>query len=163
MSKEPSFGTTKGVAMGAYTLAAALLALVAGSQQRADAPPQPGANDVSVTVRYTGKGPVNEAHQILVFLFAEASVDAQSEPLAREVIKENGGVATFRNVAVNPVYVYVVYDEKGDYTGIGGPPPEGTPVGRYMTDPAQATAAPVKPGSKVKMSFGEEWRWRGGL
>jgi hypothetical protein len=39
------------------------------------------AADLTVTVTYTGKGKVDEAHEILVFLFNDPNITAQSVPL----------------------------------------------------------------------------------
>jgi hypothetical protein len=110
------------------------------------------AGDVAVTVTYKGKGTVDETHEIWVFLFPSAEI-AGARPLATEVVKKNGGTATFANVTQSPVYIRTVYDEKGDYDGFSGPPPPGTPIGQFSKD--AKTIAPVTPGpgAKVKVTF----------
>ena len=117
------------------------------------------AGDVSVTVTYTGKGKVDEAHEILVFLFDHPTPAAGSEPLGMQVTTKSGGTVTFKGVARDPVYITLVYDEAGNYDGQGGPPPAGAPIGSYMKN---GKAIPVKPGAdaKVKVSFDDSVRWK---
>jgi hypothetical protein len=117
------------------------------------------AGDVSVTASYKGKGPVDPKHAILVFLFDHPTPTAASEPLAMQVITKNGETVTFKNVATEPVYVTVVYDEKATYDGKSGPPPEGTPIGSYAK---AGKPVPVKPGpdAKVTVAFDDSRRWK---
>ena len=137
--------------------------------QKPPPPPPPAAvaeKNVSVTVNYTAKGPVDAGHAILVFLFSDPNIGAQSQPIGpAQLIQKNGGSVTFKDVAASPVYIAVVYNEKGDYTGVGGPPPVGTPVAIYSKDPKdpKSPALAVTPGPKttVKMSFSDATRFGG--
>jgi len=135
-------------ALGAVTVAASAAVI-----------PVVRAGDVVVTATYKGKGPVDEKHAIVVFLFDHATPTAESRPLAREIIAKNGGSAKFTAVAASPVYVTVVYDEKSNYTGVGGPPPAGTPIGRPMKD---GKPVPVTPGpsTKISVTFDDSQRWK---
>jgi hypothetical protein len=110
------------------------------------------AGDVAVTVTYKGKGAVDQTHEIWVFLFPSPEI-AGARPIATEVVRKNGGTATFTGITQSPVYIRTVYDEKGDYDGFSGPPPPGTPIGQYSK--AAKTIAPVTPGpgAKIKMAF----------
>ena len=119
---------------------------------------QPESN-VNVTVSYTGKGTVSDANQIWVFLFKTPDVNASSQPLDVRALGKNGSTAQFTAVGSEPVYVYVLYDEKGGYDGRLGPPPAGTPIGMYSLD--KKTAAPVKAakGTQLKITFGDSVRW----
>ena len=119
------------------------------------------AGDVNVTVTYKGKGPVDDTHEIWVFLFDTPTVDAQSQPVMTATVKKSGGTATFKNVTQDTVYVRMAYDEKGTYDGLTGPPPPGTPIGMYSID--GKTAAPIKPGraAKVKVTFDDSRRMGG--
>ena len=124
-------------------------------------PPAPAAKDVTVTVVYTGKGAVDAKHNVLVFLFADPNVGPNSMPLGGpQVIQKNGSTVTFKDVSTSPVYVVAVYDEQGGYTGLGGPPPAGTPIGMYSKD-AKSPPAPVTPGPKtaLKMTFNDAQRF----
>ncbi len=138
------------------------LTLVAGSgagraQEKAAEKP-PGAREVSVTVTYTGKGPVDQTHELWVYLFDRAEIGAESEPLAIQPIRKSGGTTTFKHVTADPVYVAVAYDEKGDFDA-QGEPPVGTPITIYAKD---GKSIPVKPGpqGKVTITFDETVRWK---
>jgi hypothetical protein len=62
-------------------------------------------------------------------------------------------------VAATPVYVTVVYDEKSNYSGVGGPPPAGTPIGRPLKG---GKPVPVTPGpdAKISVTFDDSQRWK---
>ncbi len=114
--------------------------------------------DVTVTASYTGKGKVDEQHEILVFLFDHPVPTAESEPLMMRPVNKSGGTVTFKDVSIDTVYVVMVYDEKGNYDGTSGPPPEGHPIGTYSKG---GKPVPIKPGPNVKVtaSFDDSRRW----
>jgi len=116
------------------------------------------AGDITVTVSYTGKGKVDDTHEILVFLFDHPTPTAESMPLAMQVITKSGGTATFKNVTQDVVYITLVYDENANYDGRSGPPPAGAPISAYAKD---GKPVPVKPGPDVKLkaSFDDSRRW----
>ena len=116
------------------------------------------AGDVSVTVTYTGKGKVDDTHEILVFLFDHPTPTEGSMPLEMQVMTKSGGTVTFKDVAATPVYITVVYDEAANYDGMS-PPPPGAPIGAYQKD---GKAIPVTPGpaAKIKLSFDDSVRWK---
>jgi hypothetical protein len=116
------------------------------------------AADLGVTVTYTGKVPVDAKHDILVFLFADANITADSIPLAVQNIPSNGGTTTFKNVTDDPVYVVTVFDEQANYTGIGGPPPPGLPWAIYGKSGKAIAVSPAKT-PQIKMTFDESRRW----
>ena len=115
-------------------------------------------SDLTVTATYMGKGKVDETHEILVFLFDHPNPTADSEPLAVSAVTRSGGATTFTNVAADTVYVVLVYDEKANYDGRSGPPPQGHPIGIYSK---AGKAVPVKlaPGTKVSATFDDSRRW----
>ena len=127
-----------------------LAASVATAQQGAD---------LTVTVSYTGKGPVNDKSDVLVFLFDHPEPTGDSRPLGLQSVTKNGGVATFKAVTAPTVYVIAVYDEKANYDGKSGPPPAGTP---YATYSKAGKAVPVQPAKtpKVAFKFGDQKRWK---
>ena len=145
----------------ASAFAAATADKYAQAQKPPPPPPAAAVKTVTVTVSYTGKGAVDPGHAILLFLFSDPNVGPSSIPLAGpQVAEKNGATVTFKDVSTSPVYVVAVYNEKGDYNGIGGPPPPGTPFGMYSKDP-KSPAAPVTPGPKtaIKMSFNDAKRF----
>jgi hypothetical protein len=119
------------------------------------------AGDLTVTASYSGKGNVDATHEIWVFLFDTPNVNSGSQPVATQALTKNGGVATFKNVAQDTVYILMAYDDKGTYDGNAGPPPAGTPVGMYTKD--GKVPAPVKPGpgAKIKTAFDDSRRMGG--
>ena len=128
---------------------------------RAATPPAPqapaaaaaaGQQNLTVTVKYTGKGVVDASHDVLVALLPGPQVGPQSRPLQMQSVTKNGGVATFTNVGSSPVYVLAVYDDKGTYDYQAGPPPAGTPMGWYMA-PKTTVPAPVTPGAKATVAL----------
>jgi hypothetical protein len=114
------------------------------------------AGDITVSASYKGKGPIDEKHKILVFLFDHPNPVSGSEPIGLQMIAKNGDVVTFKGVKVNPVYVTMVYDEKSNYDG-KSPPPPGAPFGSYSKG---GKTIPVKPGEKVKATFDDSVRWK---
>ena len=115
--------------------------------------------DLTVTVSYTGKGPVNDKNDVLVFLFDQPEPTANSRPLALQTVTKNGGIATFKGVTAATVYVVAVYDEKANYDGKSGPPPTGAPIATYSKagKPVPVNAAKTP---KVAFKFGDEKRWK---
>jgi uncharacterized protein (DUF2141 family) len=114
--------------------------------------------DLTVTATYKGKGPIDETHEILVFVFDTPDITPGMRPLGVQRITKNGGSATFKNLD-GIVYVRTAYDESGTYDAQLGPP-VGLPIGMYTTD--RKTAAPVKiaPGTKVSVVFTEAIRYQ---
>ena len=50
---------------------------------------------VRVTVKYTGKGPVDETHRVWLWLFDTPDIGPGSMPIAELSIGKNGDTATF--------------------------------------------------------------------
>ena len=106
---------------------------------KAAAAAKTAATDVAVTVAYKGKGAVDAGHKIIVFALTDSNVTSNSRPIGTEFASKNGETVTFKNVA-SPIYVFAVYDEKGTYDGVSGPPPPAFPrrsTARRRKDPRQ--------------------------
>jgi hypothetical protein len=123
------------------------------------APAAAAATEVGVTVNYKGKGPVDAGHKIVLFAFGDPNITSGSRPIgAAQFASKNGETLTFKNIT-SPIYVFAVYDEKGSYDGVSGPPPAGLPSTIYRKAPKGAPTA-VAPGSPVvKFSFDDSERW----
>lgn len=143
----------------ALSIVTLLVPASASAQARGQAPAPAAAasTDRTIAVTYKGKGVVDATHDIIVFAFDHAEVNANSRPLDHKYVQKNGGTATFSGLA-DPVYFFVVYDEKGDYDGQSGPPPAGTPMALYSGPKGEPLQ--VKPGGKVKMTFTDAKRWK---
>ena len=138
------------LAMIAITLATGAVAgAVAGPADSQD-------SSVRVTVKYTGKGPVDETHRIWLWLFDTPNIGPGSMPIAELSVGKNGDTATFEGVTTAKVWIAAAYDEHGTMSG-SAPPPSGTPIGIY----ASSTGAPegVKPGDKpATLTFDDSFR-----
>jgi uncharacterized protein (DUF2141 family) len=115
--------------------------------------------DLTVTVSYSGKGPVNDKNDVHVFLFDHPEPTSNSRPLAMQMVTKNGGVATFKGVTAPTVYVVAVYDEKASYDGKSSPPPAGSPIATYSKAGKPVAVNPAKT-PKVAFKFGDEKRWK---
>ena len=116
----------------------------------AAASPAPAGEEhtLDVTVTYSGKGDVSAKHEISIFLFTDPNITEASMPVAVGVLEANGGHFLFKNLPP-AVYIAVVYDDTGNYTR-EGPPPPGTPVMLYGM--ASGAAEAVKPGKDAKVT-----------
>lgn len=154
-----------GIGLLCALLAAAVPAAQTSGQKPKPPAPAPAAaqagGEVTITASYTGKGVVDAAHEILVFLFDHPNPTGQSQPLGMQVVTKNGGAVTFKGLSASPVYAAVVYDESGTYDGRGGPPPVGTPYLIYgVTAKTQATPIVPGPKGKVTIRFDGSNRWK---
>ena len=133
--------------------AAIVIATVAGMAAQAQ------TGDITVNVTYKGKGAVDATHEILVFLFDHPNPTGDSMPLGVQSITKNGDAATFKGLGTaTPLYLILVYDEKANYDGQSGPPPEGHPIGSYNK---AGKPVAVTPGANVKVAavFDDSRRW----
>lgn len=160
--------------MNAITIAAASLLLLqstapqkpaappakptAAPQKAAGPAPKIGATDLPVTVSYKGKGAVDATHKIVVWLFSDPNITSNSRPITHQIVSKNNEMITFKDVTTSPVYLFAVYDEKGNYDGVSGPPPAGIPSSPYRKV-AKGPAAPVKPGAPIRFVFDDSERW----
>ena len=119
----------------------------AGRLNAAPIAPAVTAGTVKVTVTYKGKGKVDAAHKLWVYLFDSPNIGAGSIPIGQVALDINGGDAVFENVAGDQVYVAVAFDEQGTMTG-DGPPPTGSPIG--ILSGANGAPAAVTPGAKTE-------------
>ena len=134
------------------------LALVAGAALLSlAAPPRlaAAAESLKVTVKYTGKGQVDQDHRIWIWLFDSPDIGPGSSPIAEGSVDANGGVATFEGLTTGKIWIAAAYDERGGFGG-NAPPPPGAPIGIYGT--AAGAPAPVKPGEDAMLSFDDSIR-----
>ena len=138
----------------------ALATLVAGFTSSTSAAVIPFAmrgGEVSVTVSYMGKGPVDATHEIWVFL-SDTTPLRGTKPMMTVTLKKSGDTAVFKGVTQDPSYVAVAYDEIGDYDGTAGPPPVGTPIAYYSTDGKNASPLKTAGGAKIRICFNDARR-----
>jgi hypothetical protein len=153
--------------MNVITIAAVALLLFqttgAAPKPAAKPPQKPAAaaqkaTDVGVTVTYKGKGTVDAGHKIIVFAFPDANITSGSRPVGTQFAAKSGETVTFKDVT-SPVYVFAVYDEKGAYDGVSGPPPAGLPCATYRKTPKGAPTAVAPAAAAIKFTFDDSERW----
>lgn len=147
MMKRFALGLAIATALASGTVADAIAAGPAADSQD---------SSVRVTVKYTGKGQVDETHRVWLWLFDTPDIGPGSMPIAELSVGKNDDTATFQSVTAAKVWIAAAYDERGTMSG-NAPPPSGTPVGIY----ASSTGAPegVKPGDKpVILTFDDSQR-----
>jgi hypothetical protein len=141
----------------AFTVIVALLLASAAQMNHlhAASPAILNAGSVKVTVNYKGKGTVDAAHKVWVYVFDSPDIGAGSVPIDMTTLDKNGTVASFE-VGSNQVWIAVAFDEKGIMNG-DGPPPTGSPIGILMLD---GKPQPVTPGEKgtVTLTFDDTLR-----
>ncbi|HMC77275.1 MAG TPA: hypothetical protein VKH34_09075 [Vicinamibacterales bacterium] len=150
--------------MIAMPIAAAFLMLQTAAAPKAATPKAAAAatvtkTDVGVTVAYKGKGAVDAGHKIIVFAFSDPNITSGSRPIGpAKFVAKNGDTVTFENVTT-PIYIFAVYDEKGTYDGVSGPPPAGIPATAYRKTPKGAPTAVAAGSPAVKFTFDDTERW----
>jgi hypothetical protein len=103
------------------------------------------AGTVKVTVTYKGKGTVDAAHKLWVWIFDTPNIGPGSQPIDQIALDANGSEAVFNNVAPGQVWIAVAFDQLGLMTG-NEPPPSGTPISVHMG--ADGAPSAVTPGDK---------------
>jgi hypothetical protein len=135
----------------AIVAAALMVAGLASAAVRADdAAGRVAAGDVTVTVKYGGKGTVDANHKIWVWLFTSPEIGPGAMPIAETSVDKNGAPASFVNIGAEQVWIAVAYDEGGGFAG-SAPPPSGSPISIYSGDGKGPTA--VTPGPKAKVTI----------
>jgi hypothetical protein len=141
---QPSSGYHRGMKFCLPLLALVTLTVLQARQ---------AAPDVIVTVQYTGKATVSEQTPIWVFLFNTPQPGEGTPPIAAKTLAKNGGTVEFPYGGNEQIYVFVVFDAKGNYDGNTGPPPAGTPIGSYSSDGKGPTPVKVTQSTKLKIVF----------
>ena len=139
--------------------AALMVTGLASATLRADDLSARAAGDVTVTVKYSGKGTVDATHKIWVWLFTSPDIGPGAIPIAEVSIEKNGGVASFVNVGADQVWIAIAYDEGGGFAG-QAPPPTGSPTTLYSADGKGPTAVTPGPQAKVSVSFNDSQRMK---
>ena len=108
---------------------------------------------IQVDIAYTGSGTVNASHKIYVALWDSADFSG-GPPVAVKSLDSKNGTVTFTDVQKVPAYVSAAYDPTGKWDA-QSPPPSGSSLGMYSTNPPTPTSIEVEQGktAKVKMAF----------
>lgn len=132
-----------------FYLAAGLLILASGFQS---GNAQDKSRTLKLKVHYTGSGTVDDKHKIQVFLFDSPDfAQGNAMPVGMQMTASKEGTVTFSDVAKSPAYVATVYDPTGGYDGQSGPPPSGSSLGIYSTQPPQPSPITIDEGKTVEV------------
>lgn len=142
--------TTSSVAIALLACAALFAPTTAASRATG------AAENLKVTVKYTGKGEVDTSHKVWVWLFDTPDIGPGAIPIAEQSLDKNDATAAFSDVTAKTVWIAVAYDEKGGFTG-SAPPPSGSPVALYTEAGAPTGVTPGEKG-EVAVTFDDSLR-----
>ena len=109
---------------------------------------------LKVKLNYTGSGAVNDTHKIHVFLFDSPDfMQGNGMPFASGTATSKTETVTFSEIGVPTVYVVAVYDPTGGYDGQSGPPPSGSSMGMYSTEPGKPGPVKMESGKPVEIDL----------
>jgi hypothetical protein len=121
-----------------------LFAICAAGQTNAE------KRTIEVEINYTGSGIVNASHKIYVALW-DAPDSSGGPPIAIKSLDSKKGTVTFSDVPT-PAYVSTAYDPTGSWDA-QSPPPSGTSLGMYSTNPPKLQPIDVAAGKTIKISI----------
>ena len=146
----------KQIAPFAFVLLMTTAAMHLTTAVAASAGARVAAGTVKVTVNYKGKGTVDAAHRVWVWLFTSPDIGPGSMPIAELSLGANGELATFDGIDAEHVWIAVAFDESGTMSG-SAPPPSGSPIGLFAG--SDGTPKSVVPGGPaVTMTFDDTVR-----
>jgi hypothetical protein len=133
-----------------FLLSATLFAHLAKSQ------PQTPALDSTLEVRvtYTGAGVVDPAHKLYVMLWDTpdfAKDDSKLKPLDAKAVTTKSAAVRFTKIKKGPVYISMVYDPQGGYTG-KVPAPANASIGLYSSEQGIPTPIELKPSQTASIT-----------
>jgi hypothetical protein len=140
-------------------LAAVCSLTIAGSAQ---AQQKTAGRTLTIKLKYTGSGTVDDKHLIQVFLFdsTDFMTGGETPPLAIKTSASKSGAVTFSDLDKSPVFVSVVYDPQGGYNEVTGPPPSGSSLGLYAKTPGTPEPVKIEPGetAEIEIAFDDSYK-----
>jgi hypothetical protein len=112
------------------------------------------ANHLEVQVSYTGSGPVDKSHKVYVVLWDNPNFvteEAGAPPIGLQGVSSKSAPVQFDDVQTTPVYVSMVYDPSGTWDA-ASPPPSGSSLGVYATEPGKPAPVKLEAGRTTKIS-----------
>ena len=145
------------------TLRVALLTLVSTVFAATDplvlaaAPAGDAAGAVTVTVRYTGQGTVDDGHRLWIWLFDSPDIGPGSMPIHEAFLATNGGSTTIEGLGPDRVWIAVAYDQRGGSAG-NAPPASGSPVGIHAGADGRPIAVDTRERATALVTFDDSVR-----
>ena len=110
--------------------------------------------NLEVQVSYNGSGPVDKAHKVYIVLWDNPNFvteEGGAPPIGLQGVSSKSASVQFDNVEANPVYVSMVYDPSGTWDA-ASPPPSGSSLGFYATEPGKPAQVKLEAGKITKIS-----------
>jgi hypothetical protein len=128
------------------------------------APAQDQSAKLEVQVSYTGSGTVDESRKVYVVLWDNPNFvteEAGAPPIGLKGVSSKSASVPFDDVQVNPVYVSMVYDPSGKWDA-QSPPPSGSPLGFYATEPGKPAPVKLEAGktTKIPATFDDSFKMK---
>jgi hypothetical protein len=133
-----------------FLLSATVFAQLAKSQPQTPAPD----STLEVRVSYTGEGVVDPSHKLYVMLWDTpdfAKDGSKLKPVDSKAVTTKSAAVQFTKIKKSPVYISMVYDPQGRYTGKVPAPPEAS-VGLYSSEQGIPTPIELKPGQTASVT-----------
>lgn len=121
------------------------------------APVDRAGGAVTVTVRYTGQGTVDDGHRLWIWLFDTPNIGPESMPIHEAFVSTNGGSTTIEGVGPDRVWIAVAYDQRGGSVG-NAPPASGSPVGIHAGVDGQPIAVATGSQTATTVTFDDSVR-----
>jgi hypothetical protein len=109
---------------------------------------------LNVKLNYTGAGKVDDKHPIFVFLFDTPEfMQGNAMPIGSQSATAKDGAVAFTGVSAQTVYAVAAYDPNGAYDGMSGPPPAGSSLGLYSTEPGKPAPIALDAGKTAQITL----------
>ncbi len=128
--------------------------LILGAVFASVAAAQTKSSKLDVQVTYTGPGTVDGSHKVYVVLWDTPDFikgDSGGPPIGMKALTSKSDTAHFDDLQKGPVYVSMVYDPSGKWDA-ASPPPAGSSIGLYSTEPGVPAPVKLDPGKPTQVS-----------
>jgi hypothetical protein len=116
---------------------------------------------LTIKLKYTGSGTVDDKHLIQLFLWDSADfTTGGAMPFVMKNSASKNGTVTVSDLDKSPVFVSVAYDPQGGYNEVTGPPPSGSSLGMYAKTPGTPEPVKIQPGetAEIELEFDDSFK-----
>ena len=116
---------------------------------------------LTIKLKYSGSGTVDDKHLIQVFLWDSADfVTGGAKPFMIQASASKSGIVTLSDLDKSPVFVSVAYDPQGGYNEVAAPPPSGSSLGMYAKTPGTPEPVKIEPGetAEIELAFDDSFK-----
>jgi hypothetical protein len=112
---------------------------------------------LTVTLRYTGQGDVDDTHRLWIWIFDTPDIGPGSMPISEASLAKNGDSTTIEALGPDTVWIAVAYDQRGGSPG-NVPPAPGSPVAIYAGADGRPTPVTPGDGARADVTFDDSLR-----